>query len=59
MARKANGTDADGYRSEFIRLVELSELIDTQLKSPLKTTPDYEEGITREFPGIICFSSKT
>lgn len=47
MARKAKGTDVEGYRAEFIRLVEMSELLDEQLKSSMKATPVYEERITK------------
>lgn len=30
MARSSRGTDADGYRGEFVRLVEMAELLDRQ-----------------------------
>lgn len=34
MARKAKGADAEGYRAEFIRLVEMAELIDARTQTP-------------------------
>jgi Ca-activated chloride channel family protein len=34
IARKAKGADAEGYRAEFIRLVEMSELLDGKLQVP-------------------------
>ncbi len=40
MAREAKGADIEGYRAEFIRLVELSELLDAKTKPALKTNPD-------------------
>ncbi|MEA5114217.1 MAG: VWA domain-containing protein [Geobacteraceae bacterium] len=39
LARKAKGADNEGYRAEFIRLVEMSELLDGKTKATLKTTP--------------------
>jgi Ca-activated chloride channel homolog len=47
LARKAKGADVEGYRAEFIRMVEMSELLDAQVKSPLATTPVYGERMTR------------
>ncbi len=40
MARAAKGADIEGYRAEFIRLVEMSELLDVKTKSAVKTDPD-------------------
>jgi Ca-activated chloride channel homolog len=34
IARKAKGADNEGYRAEFIRLVEMSELLDEKLQVP-------------------------
>ncbi len=39
LARAAKGPDHEGYRAEFIRLVEMSELLDGRTKAPLKTNP--------------------
>jgi Ca-activated chloride channel family protein len=39
LARAAKGADDEGYRAEFIRLVEMSELLDVKSKATLKTTP--------------------
>ncbi|MBT0653060.1 vWA domain-containing protein [Geomobilimonas luticola] len=38
LARKAKGADAEGYRAEFIRLVEMAELIDARTQTPGVTT---------------------
>ena len=39
LARAAKGADDEGYRAEFVRLVEMSELLDVKSKATLKTTP--------------------
>ena len=39
LARKAKGADAEGYRAEFIRLVEMAELIDARTHTP-PVTPE-------------------
>jgi len=39
LARTAKGADAEGYRAEFIRLVEMAELIDARTQTP-GVTPD-------------------
>jgi Ca-activated chloride channel family protein len=45
MARSAKGADTQGYRAEFIRLVEMAELLDGRSSSSLKTTPDYRHTV--------------
>lgn len=37
LARKAKGADAEGYRAEFIKLVEMAELIDARTQTPAVT----------------------
>lgn len=38
MARSAKGTDSNGYRTEFIRLVEMAQLLDENSSASLKTS---------------------
>jgi Ca-activated chloride channel homolog len=45
MARKAKGTDDLGYRAEFIRLVEMADLLDARSSSGLKTGPEHGERV--------------
>ena len=42
MARKAKGSDEEGYRSEFVRLVESAQLLAKE-KPELKDDTDEEE----------------
>ncbi|MRR06207.1 MAG: VWA domain-containing protein [Deltaproteobacteria bacterium] len=41
LARRAKGADTQGYRAEFIRLVEMSELLDRGSSVPQETNLDY------------------
>jgi len=47
LARAAKGPDHEGYRAEFIRLVEMSELLDGRTKAPLKTNPADVQNISK------------
>lgn len=47
LARAAKGADHEGYRAEFIRLVEMSELLDVKSKATLKTTPADGQTLTK------------
>jgi Ca-activated chloride channel family protein len=51
MARRAKGADPQGYRAEFIRLVEMAELLDGRSSIPLETKPDYRQTVSP--PGDI------
>jgi len=43
IARRAKGADSQGYRAEFIRLVEMAELLDRRSSVPPETEPDYRQ----------------
>jgi len=45
LARRAKGTDTQGYRAEFIRLVEMAELLDGRSSISLETEPDYRHTV--------------
>jgi Ca-activated chloride channel family protein len=47
IARKAKGADVEGYRAEFIRLVEMTELLDGKNEPGMKTPPIRGERMTK------------
>lgn len=47
LARAAKGADDEGYRAEFIRLVEMTELLDVKPKAAPVTSPADVQSITK------------
>lgn len=43
LARKAKGTDKQGYRAEFIRMVEMAEMLNDTVTRSRKSTNDFQE----------------
>jgi len=43
LARKAKGTDNQGYRAEFIRMVEMAELLDGTSSHSRNSTDDFQD----------------